>query len=597
MQPSRLLRSQVKNSPPFKIILSILLLLIASVAGAQKEKRKKPVDAKSNEMRLREAEFFFTEGEKYFMLEDYTKALLFFQRVIELNPENATVHYKTAEILSKGNKEDDFERAALSIENALRLEKKNKYFYLLASNIYNSMSNFSKAEQALETMMKEVDGTEEYLYELAAIYQYDKKSEEAVKVYNRAESIMGINEVSSLQKLKIFLDASKLNEAIAEGEKLLAAFPDEERYAMGFAETLAQKGQVKKAIETMEKFLANHPEAGTPKILLAGFYRDGGQENKARELLKNAFLDPSVDISSKVIVLSSYNALMSQNRAKNISDPGLESFTLELFDELRKNYNDEPNVHIVGGDLYLTLKRKGEAEREYIKAIQKGSSSFEAWQNLLGLQSENNQFDSLIYYSEKGMEVFPNQAMLYYFNGYAHIRKKHYREAISSLEQSKRLSASNPAFVSDINGMLGDAYNGTREYIKSDKAFDEALSFNPNNDFVLNNYSYFLALRKENLDKAERMSALAAKIQPNNSSYLDTYAWVLYMREKYKEARKVMDRAMGQPDVTSTHFEHYGDILFQLGDVEAAVKQWEKARSLTSQHDIIDKKIANRRLY
>jgi hypothetical protein len=31
--------------------------------------------------------------------------------------------------------------------------------------------------------------------------------------------------------------------------------------------------------------------------------------------------------------------------------------------------------------------------------------------------------------------------------------------------------------------------------------------------------------------------------------------------------------------------------------VEGAVKQWEKARERTTQHDLIDKKIANRRLY
>jgi Tfp pilus assembly protein PilF len=123
------------------------------------------------------------------------------------------------------------------------------------------------------------------------------------------------------------------------------------------------------------------------------------------------------------------------------------------------------------------------------------------------------------------------------------------------------------------------------------------LSFNPNNDYVLNNYSYYLSLRKENLDKAERMAAQAVKNQPNNASFLDTYAWVLYMREKYKEARKVMERALAQPDVSSTLLEHYGDILFQLGDVESAVHQWEKARALTSQHDLIDKKIANRKLY
>lgn len=548
-------------------------------------------------MRLREAEFFFTEGEKYFILEDYSKALVFFQRVVELNPENPTVHYKVAEILSKSSKEDDLERAALSIENALRLEKKNKYFYLLASNIFTSLNNFGKAEIALETMMKEVKGTEEYLYELAAIYQYDKKPEEAIRVYNRAEDLMGINEVSSLQKQKIYLEMGKVNEAIAEGEKLLEANPDEERYVMGFAETLAQKGQLKKAIEALEKFMASHPEAGSAKILLAGFYRDSGQEKRAREILKEAFGDPSIDVSSKVIVLGTYTAQISQNQSKNISDPEVISFTLELFEGLRKNYFEEPNVHIAGGDLYLVLKRKTDAEHEYLEAIQHGSASFDAWQNLLSLEAEQNKFDSLVFYSEQGLEIFPNQAMLYYFNGYGHIRKNHYREAASSLEQAKKISTSNAALVSDINSMLGDAYNGTREYTKSDKAYDDALAFNPNNEYVLNNYSYYLALRKENLEKAERMALQVIKAQPDNSSFLDTYAWVLYMREKYKDAKKVMERALGLPDVSFTHFEHYGDILFQLGDVEGAVRQWEKARSLTTQHDQIDKKIANRRLY
>ena len=167
----------MKKSPFHTILVTSLLLLaiLAQPANAQRDKRKKNPDGRPGEMQLREAEYFFAEGERYFILEDFTKALLRFQKVIELNPANPTVYYKNAEILSKSNKEDDLERAALSIEFALRLEKKNKYFYLLASSIYSQLNNFAKAEQALETMMKEIKGTEEYLYELAAIYQYDKK--------------------------------------------------------------------------------------------------------------------------------------------------------------------------------------------------------------------------------------------------------------------------------------------------------------------------------------------------------------------------------------------------------------------------------------
>lgn len=389
----------------------------------------------------------------------------------------------------------------------------------------------------------------------------------------------------------------KIDEAIAEGEKLINTNPDEERYAMGFAETLAQNGQRKKAIDVLEKFSSAHPDAGSARILLAGLYRDDGQEQKARDLLLKVVGDPSIDSRSKVIILGTYNAQIAQMMARNQRDQALEDFALQLFSKMKTTHGADPNVHLAGGDLLLTLKRLPEAEVEYLEAIRRGASSFEAWQNLLSIESEANKFDSLIVHTEKGLELFPNQAMMYYFNGYAHIRKNHFREAATSLEMAKKLAGGNAALVSDVNSMLGDAYNGTKEYAKSDKAYEEALQYNPNNDYVLNNYSYYLALRKENLEKAERMAAQAVHNQPTNASFLDTYAWVLYMHEKYKDAKKIMERALAQPEPSSTLFEHYGDILFQLGDVDGAVRQWEKARSLTTQHELIDKKIANRRLY
>lgn len=576
------------------IIAFIQLLTVATPAFSQK--RKNNPDPKSNDGRLREAEFFFVEAEKYFILEDYAKALLYFQRVAELNPTSATVHYKIAEILAKGTKDEDMQKAAQNIEIALKYEKKNKYFYVLASNIYSSLGDFEKATDALETMMKEVKGTDDYLFELAALYLYNKKEDAALKVYNRAEETMGVNEVSSLQKQRIYLEKGKLNEAIAEGEKLLQAFPDEERYVLGFAETLATAGQRSKAIQYIETFVKDHPEAGNSKMILAGLYKDEGQEEKSRNYVLQVFDDPAVDVSSKVLMMGTYNATLSQNRTRKIKDPELEVFVLKLFDKLESNYPNESNVHLVGGDLFMTLEKDEEAKREYLKTVRSGSASFEAWQNLLYLETQADQIDSVLAHSEEALEVFPNQAMIYYFNGFAHLRKKNYKEAAYSLEQSKRLSATNPGFISELNSMLGDCYNGAKEYSKSDQAYEEALRFNPNNDMVLNNYSYYLSLRKENLDKAEKMSSLLVKNFPDNASYLDTHAWVLYAREKYKEAKKVIEKAIQTGQPTATHFEHYGDILFQLGDIDNAVKQWQKAKQRDAGNASLDKKINNRKL-
>lgn len=578
-----------------RIFLVLSFLLVLGQAWAQRDKKRRP-DASSLSGRLSAAESFFTEGEKFFILEDYSKALLYFLRASELNPDNATVYYKLAEVLSKSNKDEDLKRSIASIEHALKLEKKNQHFYLLAASIYNSQGQFTKAASVLEAMLKEVPGTEEHLFELAAVYLFDKKDDEALKIYNRAEEALGVSEASSLQKQRIYLEKGKVPEAIAEGEKLIHAYPEEERYVLGLAELLAQNKQLDKAIVQIEKYLKENPDSPSGKMILGGFYRDSGQEQKSRELIIDLFDDPKANLNGKVMVLGAYNSTLAQNRGKNKEDIGLEVFVLELFKKLEINHPNESAVHIVGGDLYMTLEKGEEAKKQYLQAVRFGANSFEPWQNLLFLETQGNQFDSVIVHADEALESFPNQAMVYYFKGYAHLRKKDFRSAANSLEQARKLSQANPSLVMEMNSMLGDAYQSLKEYDKSAKAYDEVLAANPNNDIVLNNYSYYLSLRKVDLEKAEKMSSLLIKNHPDNATYLDTHAWVLYSREKYKEAKKVIEKAIQSGQATAIHFEHYGDILFKLGDIDEAVSQWKKAKSLGNSNELIDKKIANRKL-
>jgi tetratricopeptide (TPR) repeat protein len=575
--------------------MTLAIVLPQTVIG---QKKKRGVEDSPVGIRLREAEFYFTEGEKFFILEDYAKALVYYQRALDINPDNGTIHFKIAEVLSKSSKQDDLVKASLSIEEALKLQRENKYFYLLAATIYNSLGRFDKAALSYESLIERVKGTEEYLYELAAVYQYAGQPEQAIKAYNRAEQVFGLNEVSSLQKLKLFLDAGKTADGLAEGERLIKAFPDEGRYLMAFTEVISKKGMREQAIRYLEDFVRRNPDSGEVKILLAGFYRDMGQEEKARPFLLALFDDPAVELSSKLIMLGAYNTELNQNKTKKISDAEKEAFATKLYEKLRTAHPADPSVYIVGGDLYLSTGKEREAQAEYLKAVQSGAAvNFEVYENLLYLETRLEQWDQVIRHAEEALEIYPNQSMIHYFNGIAHYRKRLYPEAIFSFEQAKRLSSSNAALVSELNNQLGEAYNATKEYSKSDKAFEEALTFNPNNATVLNNYSYYLALRKENLEKAEKMSSTLIKNHPENPTFLDTYAWVLFTREKYKDARKIMERAISTGKATATHFEHYGDILYKLGDIDGAVRQWEKARGLNANSETLNKKIANRKIY
>jgi len=573
----------------------VVILLFAATASAQKRRRSSS-ESYASDTKLREAEFYFTEGEKYFILEDYAKALLYYQRTLEISPENATVHYKIAEVLSRSNKQEDMLKASLSIEHALRLDKTNKYFYILAATIYSGMAKFDKAADAYEAMIREVRGTEENLYDLAAMYQYGNRQDDAIRIYNKAESLFGVNEVSSTQKIRLYLEAGKTKEAIAEGERLIQAFPEEERYVMAFAQVLSQRKMNDLAVQYLEKFVAQNTASGNAAMLLAGLYRDTNQEQKARPLLLRLFDDPSVEVGSKLIVLGAYTTELNQARARGTTDADKNAFALTLFEKLRTGYPEDPHTHIIGGDLYLSTGKEREAQAEYVQAIA-SDVNFEVWENLLYLDIKLEQYDQALKHSDAALEIYPNQAMIHYFNGFANLKKRHYQESIFAFEQSKKLSGTNPSLVAEINAMLGDAYNAVKDYAKSDLAYDDALTFNPNNSSVLNTYSYYLALRKVNLEKAEKMSTLLVKNNPDNPSYLDTHAWVLFMREKYKEARKVIEKAISTGKASAVHFEHYGDILYKLGDVDGAVQQWEKARGLNANSEILNKKIVTRKIY
>jgi tetratricopeptide (TPR) repeat protein len=109
---------------------------------------------------------------------------------------------------------------------------------------------------------------------------------------------------------------------------------------------------------------------------------------------------------------------------------------------------------------------------------------------------------------------------------------------------------------------------------------------------VLNNYSYYLSLRSQKLEKAEEMSRRAVNTEPDSPTYLDTYAWVLYKRQNFEEALKWMQFALNNGgDKEPVILEHFGDILFRLGREKEALEYWKQAQSLGEGSEFLAEKV------
>ena len=140
---------------------------------------------------------------------------------------------------------------------------------------------------------------------------------------------------------------------------------------------------------------------------------------------------------------------------------------------------------------------------------------------------------------------------------------------------------------------LGDAYHAKQEHVKSDESYDKSLEYNPYNPYVLNNYSYYLSLRKEKLELAEKMAKEANNQVSDSPSFMDTYAYILFIKGEYTEAETLLKKAMSiDPIPNGTILEHYGDVLIALNDKDEALVFYKKAFELDQNNNSLSEKIS-----
>ena len=83
-----------------------------------------------------------------------------------------------------------------------------------------------------------------------------------------------------------------------------------------------------------------------------------------------------------------------------------------------------------------------------------------------------------------------------------------------------------------------------------------------------------------------------------SASYQDNYAWIFFRESKFADAKIWLEKAMQSGgDKNGTILEHYGDVLFKLGDINQALNYWNQAKATGDHTDLIDKKIADKKLY
>lgn len=569
--------------------LFLYSLFAVSLYSCASQKQVKPAEQSVVQSQAdNEIISLFLDANKEKLIGNFGKAEKLFKKVIEKDPTNDASYFELAKIQALSKRYDE---ALINAEKAIKIDKSNRYYYFLKSEIYTSQERIDESVKVLERALKAFPDDPELYYQLASQYIFLKEWNKAKEKYQMALERFGPNPDISLQIIKIYLAQENYKQAEESTQKLIAASPNEPIYWELLGDIYLAHDKSELAKKTYQHVLEIDPFNGYIHFVLGDIYLREGKEEKAFQSVKNGFLSPNASIDDKMKILVNYYEV-TQNSPQYLSK------AYELCELITTVHKNDAKGYAIYGDFLLRDAKLKEARSKYRQAVTYSPDKYLIWNEIIVLDAQLNDQKQLLIDTEKAVELFPNMPDFFLYRGIALVQNKNFEEAADALEAGKGIVIDNQPLKAQFYSSLGDVYNEIKEYAKSDKAYKDCLEINPDNAFVLNNFSYYLSLRKDKLDLAERMSRKAIELEPNQASFLDTYGWILYQRGKYEEAKKYLDQALDTGGIGSgTILEHYGDVLFQLNDAEGAMVYWKKAATTKDGSEFLSKKIAEGKLY
>lgn len=564
--------------------LALFMLLMAFSVQAKDEKKVSSFFKVSlNDADQRKFDYFFYEGLNLKNSGKFDAAFDAFAHCMAIDSTSASVLYELSNFYVQLNRP---EKAVELLRRAVANSPGNFNYHMALASIIRELGMYAEASQEFEALVKAYPGKPELNYYLADTYNQQGEVEKAIKSLDVLEESVGMNESLSIQKFKLYNSIERNEKAFGELEKLAAKYPSQSRYQIIMGDLYLEKKDTIKARACYDKAYKIEPSDPYYVVSMANYYESVGNKDSAEIQIRSALLNAKLDVETKVSILSRYIMKLQQTQK------GTESANA-LFETLLEQHPNETELNLMYGSLLLLQGKTDDAKFQFRLVTESEPENTGAWEQLLSLALKSDDMDEVIRICTKCIELFPGASEYYFYLGIGYYQQKEYQKALDTyLEGIKVTDPANTPVLSNFYGQLGDIYYQMGELDKAYAAYDEALKYNDKNVIVLNNYSYFLTINGGDLAKAERMSAQCIKLQPDNSTYLDTYAWVFFKQGNYTFAKMYIESAINKDGEKSAEIiEHYGDILYKIGNKEKALEQWKKAKELKSESTTLDRKI------
>ncbi|KAA0258386.1 DUF3808 domain-containing protein [Deferribacter autotrophicus] len=431
-------------------------------------------------------------------------------------------------VLKKGNiliKEERFDEAKELYLRYVQKYKNEKIYYSLS---YLYRTHYKDIDEAIKYLKKtiEVNEKEEYLFELANLYEMKGDFSSSVGIYNKLIKINPSSEYyyrRGVLYLKLGLEKKGIDDVKKSYEI------DEYPLALyRLADYYIKKGDKAKAIDMLKKVIKAHPNQRSLSFKLGRLLVDEERYDEALSVFKS--LENSKDNLIKITALKQIAAIYFDKKDYKKS--------LEYFKKVLEIKKDDLQAYYFAGFLSEALNKDDDAIDFYKKALEIDSDYVQPKKRLSVIYTKRKDYDKAqkildsIKVEDRDVDYYRLKAVIYYEQG-------KYKDAIGVLQKGLAAGYDDEDLLFD----LVINYEKMKDYKNAEKYLRKILEYNPKNATALNFLGYMFAEHGINLDEAYDLIKKALEIEPDNPAYIDSMGWVLYQMKRYEEAYKYLKRA------------------------------------------------------
>ncbi len=499
-------------------------------------------------------------------------------------PDNAAVCYELGASLITQN----FSKAFPYLKKAADLSPENYYYQKALIKAYIALNDYPSAIKGYETLVKKYPDHEGDLYMLAELYVRTKNFKQAIKTLEKLERLTGLDAYVSMSKVEVYKMAGDIKSAHKVLDRMIKEMPLNSSLWVLKGDLYLQSSEIQQAYECYEKSLAISPDNGEALESLYIYYVRTGETEKVQDCISRIFASPEIQFKRKKEYLSQTVRYYNATRT-----PLAELDT--IYKSMINVEPDNADIRLMYADYLMNMSRSQDAIEELRSAVYVNPQCKECWEYLLYQVAQSNDSVMVEKVLADAMDAIPESADFYYYSGVWNYTKGFTEKSLEYMLKADSIVSISEKSLGDSNKKDLWNYLFNYYYQKGDKEkkylyLDKAVKAFPNDLMGLNNYAYILAEDNTDLDKAEAMSKKTVDKEPLQSLYLDTYAYILMKKGQLTYAKFYIEQALeymkSTPDAVI--IEHYGDILFKLGDIDGAMEQWN--RSYGMEREGADKK-------